>query len=63
MDITEAEFNNLLKALEAGGAKKEDIEKINRVRDVFNAHSLNFNELTCQKDLTLFNNSFHFLVC
>ena len=27
VDITEAEFNNLLKALEAGGAKKEDIEK------------------------------------
>ena len=27
VDITEAEFNNLIKALEAGGAKKEDIEK------------------------------------
>lgn len=34
--------------------KKEDIEKIKRVHDVFLAHSLNLNELTCQKDLTLF---------
>lgn len=27
VDITEAEFNNLIKALAAGGAKKEDVEK------------------------------------